>query len=213
MTEESLKLDKRIAGDLFADPETSATVLHTLILTAYGDELYGDPTAGIEPMDPVELFNNIDEDFNTYLHENNENKINAIMTAVSTDIFYEDPQAFIAICMALYDGDMGDLVSGMVEQITVPEILWGIYEVELNRDDQQPFAPMIVKLIDQTIAEEAEEVLPGTENAIPYFEHIISFKRNDMFEEMRAIGIPEKVIRRLSMEDITPRHDESGDLQ
>lgn len=207
-----LKVDLKIAGDLFANPETSATVLHALILNAYGDDVYGDPEEGIPPMDPIELWASIDEDFRTRIHENNENKLNALVMAVSSDAFYFDPQVFVAVCMALYDGDLGDMVSGVMEDLTLPEILWGIYEVELNRDDQPEFAPSVARLIDAAIASEAEERDESITSVLPYYENIVEDKRMDLFSELKAIGVDDVTIRRLSMEDVTPRHNDQGVL-
>lgn len=194
-----VKVDIRLVGDLLADPESSATVLHAMLLAFYKDELYGNDEAGIPAMDPVELWIRVREDFRVSVHENNENKINAIMLAMSTDLFYDDPEVFVAICLALFDGDIGDMVSGVMEDITVPEMLWGIYEVELNRDDYQAFAPSIVRIIDEAISQEAEDRDTDEADVLPYFERIINEKRQQMLGEMRLLGWPEEVIRKDTM--------------
>jgi hypothetical protein len=206
--------DRKILGDLLADPETSATVLHAILLAHYKDELYGDPEQGIPPMDPVEIWVRVQEEFHTTVHDNNENKINAIRMALVSDAFYEDPLVFTATCLSLYDGDMGDLVAGYMEDLTVPEMLWGIYEVELNRDDRVEFSPRVLRLIDSVIAEEAEEKFEGEEaTTMAYYEQILEAKRQTMFEEMRILEWPESIIRRIALGDITPRHDDEGKLQ
>lgn len=208
---EPIKYDRKKIGDILSNPDAAATVLHAIALGAYKDELYGDYENGIEPMDPVELWLRLKDDFHAVTHENNENKLNAIMLGVSSDIFYEDPAAFTGICMSLYDGDLGDMVDGVIEDLTVPEMLWGIYEIELNRDDQVPFSSAIVRLIDEIISQEADERFGGSNPAVlPYFEEIIKIKQEDMFEQMRYIGWPEQIIRRISMSDLTPRHNEQA---
>lgn len=207
-----MKIDRRVVGDMLADPETSATSLHAVLLAFYKEDLYGDVALDIPPMDPVELWVRVREDFHVNAHENNENKINALQLAIATDAFYEDPLAFISICLALYDGDVGDMVTGALEEPTVAEVLWGIYEVELNRDDNQPFSPRVMEVIDETIAAEAEEQSEDPADILPGYERLLEFKRQKMFEEMRLLGWPESIIRRIAMGDITPRHDDDADI-
>jgi len=137
---DTFPFDKRLAADLLADTETTATVLHMIILAAYGDEVYGSIEHDIEQAEPVELWLRLKEDFSVNIPESNENKVNALMLALSTEAFYDDPLAFISICNALYSGDLGDLVNGALEDLTMSEMLWGIYEVELNRGDSEGFA-------------------------------------------------------------------------
>ena len=51
---DTFPFEKRLAADLLADTETTATVLHMIILAAYGDEVYGSIEHGIEQAEPVE---------------------------------------------------------------------------------------------------------------------------------------------------------------
>ena len=202
---DTFPFDKRLAADLLADTETTATVLHMIILAAYGDEVYGSLENGIEPADPVELWLRIKEDFSVNVPESNENKVNALMLALSTEAFYDDPLAFISICNALYSGDLGDLVNGALEDLTMPEMLWGIYEVELNRGDSEGFALPIDRLIDEIIKNEAEdnEELEEVE-VVPYYEKFVAEMRDDILVQMRMLGVDEMVIKKILKEDLTP---------
>jgi hypothetical protein len=202
---DTFPFDKRLAADLLADTETTATVLHMIILAAYGDEVYGSLEQNIEPADPIELWLRIKEDFSVNVPESNENKVNALMLALSTEAFYDDPLAFISISNALYSGDLGDLVNGALEDLTMPEMLWGIYEVELNRGDSEGFAIPIDRLIDEIIKNEAEdnEELEETE-VVPYYEKFVAEMRDDMLIQMRMLGVDEMVIKKILKEDLTP---------
>ena len=197
--------DKRLAADALADPDTTATVLHMILMAWFGDELHGDPERGIEPLDPVECWVRVQEDFHVTVPESNENKINGLMLALSTNAFYDDPLAFVSICNALYSGELGDLVDGVMEDLTVPEMLWGIYEVELNRGDSETFMPAIDQLIDEMIRNEAEdnEELEEPE-VIPYYERFVQSMRDDMLVQMRMLGVDESVIKKIIKEDLTP---------
>jgi len=202
---DTFPFDKRLAADLLADTETTATVLHMIILAAYGDEVYGSLEHGVEAADPVELWLRIKEDFSVTVPESNENKVNALMLALSTEAFYDDPLAFISISNALYSGDLGDLVDGALEDLTMPEMLWGIYEVELNRGDSEGFAMPIDRLIDEIIKNEAadNEDLEETE-VVPYYEKFVAEMRDDMLIQMRMLGVDEVVIKKILKEDLTP---------
>lgn len=202
---DTFPFEKRLAADLLADTETTATVLHMIILAAYGDEVYGSIEHGIEQADPVELWLRIKEDFSVTVPESNENKVNALMLALSTEAFYDDPLAFISICNALYSGDLGDLVDGALEDLTMPEMLWGIYEVELNRGESEGFALPIDRLIDEIIRNEAEdnEDLEEAE-VVPYYEKFVAEMRDDMLVQMRMLGVDESVIKKILKEDLTP---------
>jgi hypothetical protein len=197
--------DKRLAADFLADTETTATVLHMIMLAAYGDELHGNPEAGVEPMDPVECWVRVSEDFRVSVPESNENKINALMLALSTNAFYDDPVAFVSICNALYSGDLGDLVDGVMEDLTMPEMLWGIYEVELNRGDYQDFVPSIDSFINEVITNEAEDNEElEVEEVVPYYESFVKEMRDDMLIQMRTLGVEEKIIKEILKSDLTP---------
>jgi hypothetical protein len=176
-----------------------------IIRAAYGDEVYGSLENGIEPADPVELWLRIKEDFSVNVPESNENKVNALMLALSTEAFYDDPLAFISISNALYSGDLGDLVNGALEDLTMSEMLWGIYEVELNRGDSEGFAIPIDRLIDEIIKNEAEdnEELEEAE-VVPYYEKFVAEMRDDMLVQMRMLGVDEMVIKKILKEDLTP---------
>lgn len=197
--------DKRLAADLLADPETTATVIHMILLAAYGDELHGDPQAGIEPMDPVECWVRVSEDFRVTVPESSENKFNALMLGLSTNAFYEDPVAFVSICNSLYSGDLGDLVEGVMEDLTMPELLWGIYEVELNRGDSQDFIPSIDYIINEVIKNEAQdnEDLEITE-VVPYYESFVKEMRDDMLVQMKTLGVADEIIRSILKSDLSP---------
>jgi hypothetical protein len=197
--------DKRTAADILGDPDASATVLHLILLAAYGDELHGDPERGIEPMDPVECWVRVNEDFHVNVPESNENKLNALFLAISTEAFFEDPLAFVSICGALYSGDLGDLVDGVMEDLTIPEMLWGIYEVELNRGDSQDFVPSIDILIDEMLRNEAEdnEDLEMSE-VVPYYERFVKEQRDDMLVQFRLLGVDNKIIENIIKADLTP---------
>ncbi len=173
------------AAALLRESSTLATPLLLICLSAYGDEVFGDHEKGIEPMDPVELFVRLEEDFRAELPEAVENRINAIYFALSTDAFYEDPLAFMSVAASLADGDIGDMPDGMMEELTLPEALWAIYEVGLNRDDDMALAPIVLKEIDEITRGEAAE---PNEDGSAHFESFIREQKLDLASQLAVLG-------------------------
>lgn len=199
-------LDPAACGHLLADPDTTATSLHLILLSAYGDDLYGDEDE--PPMDPVLIWRLAREDFSVTIPEENENKVNAIMTGVMSDAFYADPLTFVSVCMALYTGDLGDLVSGVMEDPTLPELLWGIFEVALNRDDDMEFSPAVYAVVRKEMEDAAEEEA----REFSYFERALIAGKTKVIEEMSAMGAPPEAKEQVYRFDSTPVHDAEGNL-
>lgn len=103
--------------------DTYGTVLLSIVLDNYGAEVL--------EWDTSTLIKELEEDFNAVIPQVNFDKLYAMITAVSTDSFYQDWVAFGAICTALdsdrFDKDILDIPSP--EQMS-----WGITEVHLNED-------------------------------------------------------------------------------
>jgi len=198
-------MNRKVAPDLLADPDTSATVLHAILLAEYGDELYGD--VDTEPMDPIELWSNVREDFGVTIPDENENKINALMLALSSDAFFEDPLAFVSICRSLLSGDLGDLVEGLIDDIdiTIPEMLWGMLEVDLNRDDEPQFSRGVQKVIDWNISQEAadnEEL--DEDEVLPYYDDVVEKEKARLLHDLRILEVPAEALREAKLQPLIP---------
>jgi hypothetical protein len=147
------KLNTEAARNIVGSEDATATALHSILLALYGEALYGE-----EPMDPLEIYADLEERFNITVPEDNENRINAIIMAVSSNAFYEDETAFVAIAESLLDGDLGDVPTGEMGGLSTLELLWAIYEVAVNRDENvPPFAPAIARMIETIANDEAQE--------------------------------------------------------
>jgi len=112
-------------------------------------------------------------------------KLQAILLATTTDAFYEDPVAFRAICNTLIEGDPG--FDGF-DKLTVPEILWSIYEVELNHPGMD-FARSIKLMIEKELEEEVED-LDELDEAIqvPYYQRAIRELKDDLDNQLVSVG-------------------------
>jgi hypothetical protein len=173
------------AAALIRETSTLATPLLAIFMAAYGDELLGNPDQGIPPMDPIELYARIEEDFRAQLTEAGENRFNAITMALQTDAFFEDPLAFKSISKALATGDIGDFSDGLDDDATLPECMWAAFEVNNVRDDDIKFAPRILALFDKAANEDANDVEAGVS---PHEEYVQSMKI-ELAQQLQQIGI------------------------
>ena len=173
-----------------SDPDTTGLVLLTIVMWAFGDAVLGDPENNLEPMEAPELWASIDEKFGTWVSEEGENKLNALLLALQGDLFYRDVEVFQAVCVALLDGDLGDLVSGTLEDLTATEVMWAVLEVELAREDEEgppEFSSGVMAYISNVLSSEQES---QEENAAE-----VKVAYRSMLDQMRSIGVPTSAIR------------------
>jgi len=166
------------SGNLLTEDSTFGTVAHIIAHKAFGDEMYA--------MDPLELFQNLEEEYRVEMSGDVQQKLQAILLAVSSDAFFHDPEAFRAVCNTLVEGDPGFLT---FDDLTIPEILWSNYEVSLNHPGTD-FSPQVQRLIDRELQEEGED-LDSLEEAehVPYFDKAVNALRDEFAEQLERIDI------------------------
>lgn len=184
--ERKLPFEIKAAAQLLREPSTMGTALLAIAMTAYGDAFFGNSQAGIEAIDPIELYTRLEEDFNAELSPTAENRLQAIKMAVETDGFYEDPLVFTSIALALASGDIGNLPDGILEELTLSEALWAAFEVALVRDDDIKFTPQILAVIDALIDAEADD--EGPEEG-PSNERFLRDQKFDLARQMLQLGV------------------------
>lgn len=193
------KFDVEDCRELLESPETHGSVVLSIMLAAYNREmlqLLSEFGGGADTeADIVDIYLDVKEDFRVVMPEELENKLNAIMTALASDMFYQDEIVFRSVCLALYDGDLGDMVNSTLEDITVPEILWATYEVGLVRDDESEFSPRVQRVIDETIHEESESN-DDLENSdvVPYYVRFLGEMKQSMVDQYKKLGIPKETL-------------------
>lgn len=169
------------ARELLEGRDTFATVLHAILIASYGELIY--------QMDPLELYARVREDFNAVIPEEGENRINALMTALTSDLFYQDPEAFTAVAEAFSSGDIGDAADGMFDDdLTLGEALWGMYEVKLNREDEEPLGPAVLRLLEKVMHEEISE--RGHESVLEFLED----QKTDLHAQFAKLGAPAEIL-------------------
>lgn len=142
-------LNKENIYVLLQDSDTYAFTLLTICLIAYGENTF--------KVDPLVLFQNLKEDFRAELCEENQNKLSAILTALTTNFFFSDLSVFKSICETLTDGDPGVFDPNFDDPTTV-EVLWGMYEVNLAYDEnKEDYSEAIKKFVESTMQNDVED--------------------------------------------------------
>lgn len=177
-----LTASREVQAALIRDSATMALPLMLILINQYGDELF--------EMDPVELYVNIEEDFHAQLTEEGENRVQAALLAMTTDQFYKDALSMRSIALALYEGDLGDLVNGVLEDVEFPELLWATYEVGLLRDDDEEFSPEVQRFVDETVrsAADANDDLEEAD-VLPFYVKFLQETKQEFVEQLIALGV------------------------
>ena len=132
--------------------------LATLALVAMGDEAYD--------MDPLELSQGLRDTFGTEPSEENLNRLMAWQVGVTTPAFYNDPLVFLATTRTLASGFPTDPMDDVTDEgfdVTVQDMLWAIYEMDMCIDGD----PSINEDIEVIIAEAIRNVgMEGVEDIV-----------------------------------------------
>lgn len=187
---------KSEAAKLLASDDAYAFVLMTILLPVFGDDLFTE--------DSAVLFADIEDYFDCHLSEESENRINAAITAMTTDLFFTNVNMFNAITLAFAEGDIGDIPEGVMETPDVGDMLWAVQEVSLligepkeSEEFQSLFSPSVTNYVSDMIASVAEDLeeVPDDVDSIdeafdePYFDRVISENAAQMAKQLYMIGV------------------------
>ena len=171
------KLNRKAIQKALLDPETFATVLHAVCLIQYGEEIYDLASA--------ELYLRLKEDFGVWPCEECENKLQAIMRATESEVFYEDLEVFRSIVHTLLDGDPE---IDTLEDMTLTDIYWAVYEVELNHGEEE-LSDEIKRLVAREVGEEADDYTGLDELRPNYVLQGVAQLRQELAAQLRQIGL------------------------
>lgn len=187
---------KSEAAKLLASDDAYAFVLMTILLPVFGDDLFTE--------DSAVLFADIEDYFDCHLSEESENRINAAITAMTTDLFFTNVNMFNAITLAFAEGDIGDIPEGIMETPDVGDMLWAVQEVSLligepkeSEEFQSLFSPSVTNYVSDMIASVAEDLeeVPDDVDTLdeafdePYFDRVISENAAQMAKQLYMIGV------------------------
>ncbi len=173
-------LDPKVVTRMLGDDGTLATPIQIIALAAYGADIY--------EVDPMEVVLRLEEDFHVKLTEDIENRLKAILLVTSTDIFFEDGHAFTSVCNTLINGDPG---LDNFDPLTIPEILWGVYEVELNHGPMT-FHPGVQNVMDSILGGEMtdSEGAPVDVDPFQYAWDFMNEMHTRLKHQLSELGVP-----------------------
>jgi hypothetical protein len=173
-----MPLDPKQAFKALADDATFATTAHVIALNTFGDEIYN--------MDPLEVIMALEDEYKVEVSEDVAEKLQAILLATTTSAFFEDPVAFRAIANTLIEGEPG--FDGF-DDVTIPEILWSVYEVELNHEGSE-FSPAVTRIIQEEIENDGEDI-DSMEEAMSssYHQRAVRELRFDLAKQLAPFGV------------------------
>lgn len=191
----SYPFKKSEAAKLLESDDAYAFVLMTILLPVFGDDLFTE--------DSAVLFADIEDYFDCHLSEESENRINAAITAMTTDLFFTNVNMFNAISLAFAEGDIGDIPEGVMETPDVGDMLWAVQEVSLligepkeSAEFQSMFSPEVMSYVGDMLASVAEDDeisddVDELDEAFnePYFERVIAENAAQMVKQLYRIGV------------------------
>lgn len=181
------------AAKLLADDDTFATVIMAILLPQYGDALF--------EMDSALLFKTIEEDFMCKLSEESENRINAAITCMTTDLFYTNLHMFKSIALAFNEGDIGGIPDGEDEELDAGEALWAMMEASLLTDEddapRKEYSKEIMQYVDSLIGaladdeEDIDDEVDTVEEALqePYFKSVLKENCDGVVSQLTQLGM------------------------
>lgn len=183
--EDGWKINEENVRQILENPDSSATVLHVILLKTYGMEyVYGDEQE--DAQDPLVMFADLEDDYKVTIPPENENRINAILLATATEAFFYDKNVFSSICIALRQGDLGDTVNGYFEKPTLDEVLTSVMEVRMSHGEETEFSETIETFVKEIVGEESSD--SEEEGTDDYSNNLEEYKQK-IIEELKAIGM------------------------
>lgn len=202
---------KSEAAKILASDDAYAFVIMTILLPVFGDDLFTEDTAI--------LYADIEDYFDCHLSEETENRMNAAITAMTTDLFFTNVNMFNAISLAFAEGDIGDIPNGVLEIPDVGDMLWAVQEVSLllgipkeSDEFQEMFSPGVMQYVGDQIASIAEDLdeIPDDVDELdeafnePYFDRVIDENMAQLAQQLYRIGVsPDKLTQYLAAQELS----------
>lgn len=202
---------KSEAAKILASDDAYAFVIMTILLPVFGDDLFTEDTAI--------LYADIEDYFDCHLSGETENRMNAAITAMTTDLFFTNVNMFNAISLAFAEGDIGDIPNGVLEIPDVGDMLWAVQEVSLllgipkeSDEFQEMFSPVVMQYVGDQIAGIAEDLdeIPDDVDELdeafnePYFDRVIDENMAQLAQQLYRIGVsPDKLTQYLAAQELS----------
>ena len=196
--------DKYKAAELLAKDDTFAFVLISIVLNRYINDEEEFPEEYIE--EPATLFNDIESDFRIKLPQENEDKINAALTVLTTDLFYTNKDVFNRVAQTFSTGDPGSLEED--NELDACKCMWAIVEtglisgVPLDKASEH-MSKAVIEYVNDIVDNEAEdkeeqlesfeaEELDTMEEALSenYYQKFLTCNLLEPAQQLLKLGVP-----------------------
>jgi len=172
-----LVINRSAASRLLRDESTLAIPLMIILLSEYGEDALEE--------DPLVIYSRVTEDFNAVMPEALENRYQAALT-VFEGLAAWDPLALRSVALALTEGDLGDLASGVLEDVEPWQVQWALLEMDLLSGENMKLSKQAAAFVAEIIREEAEDLEDDGES--PTSAMIAEFK--DRLEaQLASLGV------------------------
>ena len=181
------KLDSKTVKEAFAHDDTPAIVLFAIVCKAYPWILPAGDNPDHEPVDAITIWTSLRHDFGIVTSVEAENKIMAMLTAVETDLYYDNPEMFKSITGAICHGDVDDVISGSLGDISGVEASIAIHEIDLVRGEEHPeYAPAVQEIINRELKEEANDDEDGAD-----LQEVLQRHDGEIKDWLKRLGLSE----------------------
>jgi hypothetical protein len=180
----ALNTDK--AAELLETPTGFGLSLMMIAESVFTPEvLYGEDG---NSLDPLTLVDTLRERLQLQaVHPTALNRIQAGITLRTSHAFEQEPLAFAGVCLALYDGYLGDLVTGEMEDLDADEATWGLFEAACIDPQLGEPSPEVVRVLMQSMSqpEDPEAGEPDDE---------FTPRVQQLHQQLQDLGVPLDVI-------------------
>ena len=132
-------------------PNTMGTVLHAIAVRTWGTDIYG--------WEPETIVMEFKDEWEIDLPSAAADKLCALLSAVSSDRYYQDWAAFTYVNQVLCGHD-GDVIEG-ADPLLVAEAAWGVVEMRLNDATPSPWGEEVGRYVGVLLDEEGFDRPPA----------------------------------------------------
>lgn len=191
---------------LLRSPDTYAFTLMCILLSKYDTEEV------LEEEDTEVLFKNIEDDFGVHIPEEVENRINAAITVLTTDLPLVSFPVFKSVALAFAEGQIGDEDDREDEELNTCELLWALYEIAMLSgktvpEIQEELSESVVEELNDIIDSEAEdpededddetkeEGIEDIQEAAkdPYYRRYVQASMEQLVRQLRSLGVAPEI--------------------
>jgi hypothetical protein len=182
-----LNIDMDKAMELLASPKAFGLSLMFIVENLIDpSDLYGGGSG--EALDPLTIRDTIQSvTGGVDMPEAVLNRIMAGVTLRTTPYFEQLPEVFTGICLALYDGYLGDMITGIMEEMDSDEMIWGLFEATCIYPGLEEPSAAVQKLMQSVL--QTPEDNPDGDQGDAFMPRLMALE-----EQLHELNVPTEII-------------------